>query len=91
MGHSDTGRNCRYPESAIAICLFFGSVRFVTLSENVERGIGITLTDPVVVVACKAVLRLRGGKRPVAFHRENHALRMCGARRKQEAEKTSFR
>ena len=89
-GHGDTGRDCRYPESAIAIRLFFSSVRFVTLSEDVERGIGIALTDPVVVVACKAVLRLRGGKRAIAFHRKDHALRMRGACREQEAEKASL-
>ena len=80
-GHRDTRRDCRYPESAIAICLFLSSVRFVTLSENVERGIGIALADPIVVVACKSVLRLRGGKRAIAFHCKDHALGICGARR----------
>ena len=90
-GHRDARRDCRYPECAIAIRLFFSSVRFVTLSENVESGIGIALTDPVVVVARKAVLRLRGRKRTIAFQRKDHALGMGGACRKEEAEKASFR
>ena len=42
------------------------------LAEDVERRVGIALANPVIVVPCECLLRVRLGKRTVAFHREDH-------------------